>query len=461
MLYWPGLRSWFQRDDFVWLKLLQIARESQGFLWALFHPMAQGTMRTLSERAFFMSFYALFGLNALPYHLWAFLTFAASLVVLSSLCTKFTHSRAAGFWAAMLWMSNSAMAYALSWASVYHEILCSLVFLGGLWMLARYVETGDKQFYVAQWITFLLGFLVLELNVVYPALATAYALCFARRILSKVWPMFLASAAYIAIHTAAAPLPHAGPYKLHWDSSAFATLWTYWKSALGPNRLIVLHIYPSPSRSLLAVLLTSGLIGFLVWRSYRREWMSAFFAAWFVIVLSPLLPLRDHIEPSYLTIPLIGFAMWGAWAVVRGWRAGWFGKIATVLLLGIYLGVSIPVARVVAESQRVHSQEARGFILDVAAQTGQQKNRLVLLKKVNGEQFWSVVYYRPFPLFGIREVYLLRGDDGRIVPPLPAALVPAFMASSEMIRAAIEEQRALVLDVSGVKVRDVTADYAR
>src|SRR6267154_2356814 len=81
---------------------------------------------------------------------------------------------------------------------------------------------------------------------------------------------------------------------------------------------------------------------------YRREWLTAFFAAWFVIVMSPLLPLREHMDGSYLTVPLIGLAMWGAWGVVCGWRAGRSGKIAAVSLLAIYLCVSVPVARVVA-----------------------------------------------------------------------------------------------------------------
>src|ERR1700737_1822316 len=182
VLYWPGLMCWFQNDDFVWLKLLKIARDEKGFRWALFAPLSQGTVRTLSERIFFMSFSGIFGVNALPYRCWAFLTFALSLIVLGSLCSKLTGSRAAGFWAMTLWTVNSAMGNVLSWTAIYYEILCALFMLTSLWLLVRYVETGRKYFYIAQWITFLVGFTVLELNVVYPALAAAYALCCARRI---------------------------------------------------------------------------------------------------------------------------------------------------------------------------------------------------------------------------------------------------------------------------------------
>jgi hypothetical protein len=322
VLYWPGLMCWFQNDDFVWLKLLRIAREEKGFRWALFAPLSQGTVRTLSERIFFMSFSGIFGVNALPYRCWVFLTFALSLIVLGSLCSKLTGSRAAGFWAMILWTVNCAMGNVLTWTAIYYEILCALFLLAGIWLLVRYVETGRQTFYVAQWITFLVGFAVLELNVVYPALAAAYALCCARRILGKVLPMFIASAAYTLWHISNAPFQTSGPYKLYWDAGVLSTLWTYWKWALGPNRLIFLGIYPSALRSLLALLLMAGLFGFLAWKMYRREWLTAFFAAWFVIVMSPLLPLREHMDGSYLTVPLIGLAMWGGWGVACGWRAG-------------------------------------------------------------------------------------------------------------------------------------------
>lgn len=451
---------WFQSDDFAYLKLLRMARESQGFRWALFTPLAEGTLRFLSDRAFFMSFSALFGLHALAYHSCVFLTFAASLIVLSALCSRLTGSRAAGFWAPILWTANGAMGTALSWTIAYNEILCAFVFLTGLYLLVRYAETGERRFYVAQWATFLLGFGVLELNVVYPALAAAYALCCARRILGKIWPMFLASAIYAWVHISAAPLPAEGVYKLHWDARIFSTLWTYWKWALGPNRLILLKIYPSPYRSLLAVLLMVGLLGFLAWKMWRREWLATFFAAWFPIVLAPLLPLRNHIDPLYLTVPLAGLSMWGGWAVACGWRAGRSGKSAVALLLGIYLLVSIPVAHAVSLSFYDSTQTVRRFVLSVVAETRGQKDKLVLLRNVDSEIFWNAVYGRPFALYGIEEVYLLEDRGNGVKRELPPALRPQFFATAAMLEEALRQRRAIVLDVSHGHVRDVTLSYA-
>jgi hypothetical protein len=460
VLYWPGLMAWFQKDDFVWLKLLTIARDGKGFQWALFAPMAQGTVRTLSERIFFMSFSAMFGVNPLPFHCWVFLTFALSLVVLGSLCSKLTGSRAAGFWAMILWTANSALGVVLSWTAIYYEILCGLFFLTGLWLLVRHVETGRLSFYVMQWITFLLGFAVLELNVVYPALAAAYALCCARRILGRVLPMFAVSAAYTLWHMALAPLQTTGPYKMYWDTSVIPTLWTYWKWALGPNRLIFLGVYPSAWRSLLALLLMLGMFGFLICKIYRREWLGIFFAAWFVIVLAPLLPLRDHVDGSYLTVPLIGLAMWGGWGAVCGWRAGRLTRVAAVALLAIYLCVSLPVAHVVAVSFYERSRQIRNFVLGVVAHAQGRKDNVVLLKEVDAEMFWSAVVGRPFPLFGLFNVYLLPEEALRIVPQAQLADYQSLFADKATVSEALGKGRAIVLDVSGGNVRDVTSDFA-
>src|SRR5258708_5044359 len=330
-LYWPGLTAWFQMDDFAWLGLRGEVHSWHDFWWALFAPLAQGTIRTLSERIFFMSFSSVFGMNPLPYRCLAFLTYAASLVVLSAVCTRLTGSRAAGSWAMVLWTVNSALAIPLSWTSVYYKLLCSLFLLVSFWFLLRYVETGERRFYIAQLVTFVLGFGVLELNVVYPALAAVYALCCARRIINKILPLFAISAGYTLLHIITAPLPAGGPYQLHWDSSIISTLGTYWQWALGPN---VNQLQPSLFQDGLIAFVPLGLLVFLVSKIRRREWIAAFLPAWFLIVLAPLLPLRDHMSPEYLTIPLLGLAMLGGWALASGWLHAMAARIPLGLRRG-------------------------------------------------------------------------------------------------------------------------------
>ena len=49
-------------------------------------------------------------MHPLPYRLWAFATFTADLTLVSVVCAKITGSPAAGFWSAVLWTVNGAMA---------------------------------------------------------------------------------------------------------------------------------------------------------------------------------------------------------------------------------------------------------------------------------------------------------------------------------------------------------------
>jgi len=459
ILYWPGLMAWFQKDDFAWLGLRDLVHSWRDLLWALFAPLAQGTVRTLSERVYFMSFSAMFGLNPLPYRIWVFLTGFATLTMLSMVCTKLTGSRAAGFWAAILWIANNTTAFVFSWTAIYYELLSTLFMLVGVWLLIRYAETGDRRFYIAQWITYLLGFLVLELNVVYPALALMYALCCARGIVRKVIPLFVPAAAYTLWHLAIAPLANSGPYRMYWDSSVVPTLWTYWKFALGPNRLIYANIHPSVFRSFLAIALMAGLLGFLAWTISKRQWLTLFFAAWFVIVLSPLLALRDHIDATYLTIPTLGLAMWGSWAIVSGWRSGYVSRIAAAALLLVYLGVNIPVARISCQSFFDNSQHIRRMIYSVVDLTASQPQKTILLKGVSLDLFWDGVWNRPFRLFNRNEVYLIREDSPEIVAALPPDRVAHFFVSQAEAKSAIEQGRAVLFDVGQGAVRDITSEF--
>src|SRR5579863_10115838 len=65
-VYWRVPFIWFRIDDFAWLGL---PLDAQDFgLWrALFRPQAEGTVRVLSERVFFLVSSSVFGLHAWPF----------------------------------------------------------------------------------------------------------------------------------------------------------------------------------------------------------------------------------------------------------------------------------------------------------------------------------------------------------------------------------------------------------
>ncbi len=426
LLYWPGLIAWFQKDDFAWLGLYSMIHSPSDLWTALFQPYAQGTVRTISERAYFTILYALFGMNALPYHALSFTTQFANLTLINLICARLTGSTAAGFWAAILWVLNANLGYTMAWVAIYHQILCAFVLLLALYFLMRFAETGERKYLAAQWVVFLIGFGVEELNVVYPALAAAYALCCARHVLRFVLPMFIPAIVYTAIHLAAAPLSADGPYKMHWDFSVLSTLWLYWKTALGPAKLINLGIQPSPGRSALAAALTIGFICFLLRQIQRRRWLTVFFASWFFIVLSPLLPLRDHFTDYYLTIPLIGLSMWGAWAIVCGWRQAGLAKAAAILLAAVYLIVNIPLARSNVNAFYKLSVRIQTMTEAVVQQHQLHPDQPVMLTSVEPDLFWSAIVHKPFRLYGMDAICLDPASRPGIESVRPGQQIDAY-----------------------------------
>lgn len=457
-LYWGGLTAWFQKDDFVWLNLRNLLVAGKSIGWLLFEPLAQGTIRTLSERIFFTSFYELFGLNPLPYRLAALATFVISLCLLQSAMVKLTGSRAAGYWAAILWTVNAALATPLSWTAVYYELMCAFFFLLDVWLLLRYIETHDNRYYAAQFVTFLLGFGVLELNVVYPAIALIIVLCRARHVAWKFVWMFPISGLYMILHFAVSPLRAAGPYKLYWDWHMLPTLITYVNWSFGTGWLSLVHLNSYALRIALALPLALGLLGFLLWKIRDRQWIVLLFPAWFLIVLAPLLPLREHMSYEYLTVPLIGFAMWAGWAIVSGWASRLWVKAATVLLVAIYICVSIPVGHALTAIFHDRSMRLRDTFYAVEALHQNHPDAMVIFKSVNTEMFNDLIYHHAFALIGIKEVYVVPEDERNIDLHSAAPFAKDLFISPAVERRALGQGRAVVYDLHD-GVRDVTADY--
>src|SRR5690349_23941168 len=109
-IYWRGLLAWFQADDFAWLALRLQVHDWRTLLHVLFAPMAQGSIRPLSERGFFLVFEWLFGVSALPFRIWVLLTQCANLALLAAIARRLTGSRTAALWAAILWLVHSSLA---------------------------------------------------------------------------------------------------------------------------------------------------------------------------------------------------------------------------------------------------------------------------------------------------------------------------------------------------------------
>ena len=460
VLYWPALTAWFRADDFAWLGAGLYDRNSHDLLVSLFGPKAQGTIRPLSERAFFMLGFQLFGLDALPFRIVVFATHFANLVLAVAIGARLTGSRAAGLCAAVLWLVNSSNILPLGWTCVYNQVLCGFFLLAAFYCLLRYVETGLRRFQIGQWIAFLLGFGALELNLVYPAIAAAYTLLCARRYWRSTLPMFAVSAVYVAVHQAVAPAPKAGDYAMHFTGAVLRTFAKYWTWSVGPTFLYTPLALPSWMLPVGVALVSAGLVAFAAWKLKNGGRAAAFCLAWFAILLAPVLPLRDHQTEYYVFLPVLGLCWLGGWGLAEAWRRGASQRAAAVALTAIYAAMALPTTLATSRWNHDLSFRVRALVEGVESAHAQHPKQSVLLEGVDTDLFWNGVLDRPFRLFGLDQVYLAPGSERRIEAHPDLGNIAEYVLPAGMVDRALARDELVVYDTRGPRLRNITSTYA-
>ena len=457
-LYWLGIRAWFQADDFAWLGLRQEIKDWPGFVDALFGPRAQGTIRPLSERAFFLVFYSLFGLDALPFRIWAFLTQAVNLVLLASIVRRVTGSRAAGFWAAIFWTVNSSLAFVMTWTSAYNQAMCAFFLLLAFHFLLKFIETGRRRYEVLEWAVFLAGFGAQELNLVYPALAAAYTLLCARKYFRRTLPLFVPSVLYVALHLALAPAP-GGLYTPYYDLSMLRTLFVYWSWTAGPTWL--LSPWQRPEWVMAGVaLVTAALVGFAAWRAWLRDFLPLFFLAWYVAAIGPLLPLRDHLTEYYPYVAAMGFAMLAGTAFVSAWRRGAGWKAVAVGTAAVYLLLVVP--RTMANTRYLfeRSRRVERLVLGLERAHELHPRQAILLHGVPDELFGTAILDRPYRLFDA-QVFLAPGSEAGIAPRPEYGEIRDFVLPADATARALDQDSVVVYEAGGGRLKNITRLYSQ
>ena len=457
-IYGRGLLAWFQADDFAWLALRLQVHDWRTLMHALFAPMAQGSIRPLSERGFFLVFESLFGVNALPFRIWVFLTQFANLVLVAAVTRRMTCSRTAGLLAAVLWMVHSSLALSMVWTSVYNQVLCGFFLLSAFWFLLRYIQTGRRRDCLGQWVMFILGFGALEINVVYPALAALYTYLCARKYFRTTLPLFIPSVLFVAFHRLAVPSQQGGLYALHWTSAMARTFVIYCHQTFAPTE-VAFWIRGGPGK-LLATVLGGALIGFAAARMRRGDRLPLFCLGWFAIVLAPVLPLRDHVSLYYLSLPTIGLAVLGGQALVSAWHSspGW--KVAASALVAAYLAVMVPADWWAMEWWGERSRAVERVVLGVARARQLHPREAILLDSVDSTVFWAGVFHHPFTVFGVSSVYLTPGSDVHIEPHPELGRISDYVLPSGPTVHGLNDNQIVVYRVEPGHLRAITSQYA-
>jgi len=451
-----ALRTWFFQDDFAWLALRLDISSPADLLPALFSPKAQGTIRTLSERLYFLVFSSLFGLNVVPFKIWTFLTQLANIALLMQIARRLTGSARAGFLAAILWTANAGLALALSWSSAYNEVAFAFVILLAFRQFLLYIDTGQQKYWIWQWIVFLLGFGVLELNVAYPALAAGYALCCARPYFRKTLYLFIPSIAFTAAHFAFVPASADPHYKMYYGSAPLTMLWIYWTYALGALRDLQTDWRPYWLGIIVTIAISLALAFFVAIKLRRRDWRPLFLLGWFIIVIAPVLPLREHFTEYYVLAPAIGLAILGAWAIAS---ARGLAALVAAILSALYLTVSIADTRM---TERFFYNRARGMkyiALGLQALPNLDASKAILIDGIDNDMFWSGFSDDPFRLLGISRIYVTPGSEAFIDPHLEWGGISRFVIGLPDALSLLQQHQALVFELKGRGVQDITNRY--
>jgi hypothetical protein len=477
-VHWQGFEAWFRADDFAWLSLYSHVHSFSDLLAALFRPQAQGTIRPLSERGFFLLGYALFGLNALPYRIVIFVTQFAALALTQAVGARLTGSRAAGFCAAIFWTINSSTMEPLGWVCVYNEVLCAACLLGALYLLMRYTETGERRYKAGEWVVFLLGFGALEVNVVYPALAAGYWLLCGRAnspAFSKSGPQFprvkrtaglphvaalcAVSILYTGLHLWVAPPRANGDYAMHFGPSLLRTLGLYWTWTIGP---VYLETPPHIKRWMLLAAIAAvslGLLAFLAMK-LRAGYRAAFFClVWYLATFAPTLPLRDHLTEYYPYIPAIGIAWLGGWGLAEAWKRGANPRAAAVALACLYVLLVLPRTLRASYWNYSLTEKARNLVAGVERARQLHPGEAILLQGADEEEFLNAIRDKAFALIDAK-VYLAAGSEKQLTQGAEWGRVEDYVLAPSVTATALDRGELEVYDVRGGMLRNITSKYA-
>ncbi len=457
VLYWRGLNSWFMADDFAWLQL--DAHTFHNLFDSLFAPKAQGTVRLFSERLYFLILSGIFGPRALPFHLCAMATHCFNLVLSSLIIQRLLgpdhpDSRLAGFLAPLLWAFSSMIAVPLSWASAYNQLLFDACILGGFWLFLRFIDTQDPRFYWAQAVIFLFGFGVLELNVLYPALLALYTLCRAPRHFRWTLPLFIPSAAFTALHFFVIPKSASPIYKLYLDSALPETLWTYLRWSLGPSRLNEYVVESLKWPGLIgSVCIGIGLLIFAAAKIRQRNWLPIFFLGWWVLLMLPLLPLKNHLTDYYVTLPSLGFCWLGAWAISEAWKMGDAWKYAAVSCTLFYAIGSLFQIDGITSWYYDRTRHLHAVVEQVNEAHRRSPDKTILLTGVSTDLYSTGFQDHPFAIYGIDKIFLAPDSIAE------GAGIDSYKIGASEAAQALQHDEAIVLSISGNDVMDSTDRY--
>lgn len=160
LVFLPGIFSFFNSDDFVWLRNSQkISLESVSNFAVNYNPVLKFRPFT---HLLFQFLYAIFQLNPLGYHIASLFLHILNALIFYTLLLKFTSESKLSLFASLIFVSHFAQEEAVLWISALSSPLVTFFYLCSIWCLWKYLEKQKLGFYLLSFILSVLALLSKE-----------------------------------------------------------------------------------------------------------------------------------------------------------------------------------------------------------------------------------------------------------------------------------------------------------
>lgn len=324
LIFSPSVGNFFFGDDWFHLSITQIHSIREFFNFFSFAQTAQSSpvYRPLSIQVFFSIFQSLFGVNALPYHLFSLSLFAAILFLVYNLAKKILHSESQALITLFLYGVSATNFSRLYYISMNQELLMMLFVLLSIFFYLK--ENSLKNTFLSC-LFFVLAVLSKETAIVLPVILVALDFLSGKINLKKLFPFAILLLPYLYLRIFLLGVVSGGSYV--WIISPkkiFNTLFWYALWSFGTPELLVdyvssgLRVLPRfftdfPQWSYIILISTvvgvGSFLALIVKNIKKIDTIALVSLAIFFIGLAPFVFLPWHKFTIELTLPLFGFAM--------------------------------------------------------------------------------------------------------------------------------------------------------
>lgn len=223
---------------------------------------------------------------------------------------------------------------------------------------------------------------------------------------------------------------------MHFGPETAQALLQYWRWTWGRDPVSLLSLAASAA--------------LLIRPQTRRP--AAFALCCWLFLLSPMLPVTNHITDYYLTAPLCGAALLLATGIAAFPRTG-------LLFAALLTAIALPASRSQGRQNVDRGLNMLAVVTGVAQIQSAHPGKTILLTGVTDALFWSGVYDRPFQLAGAPAT-CLAPETAAALYPHPELFRPEdYSITTGALAAGLERQQILVYQVNGRQLLPVTWRY--